>query len=227
MFARNALWRERKLAEDPEYFNKLGAGHNPEYLWIGCSDARVPANQIMGDYAPGSVFVHRNIANQVVNTDMNVMSVIQYAVDHLKVKHIIVCGHYDCGGVRAASTNQNFMSPLENWIRNVRDVRRIHADELNAIEDDEARLRRLVELNVVEQCLSVFKTAVVQRRLVESHDSPDYEYTQPRIHALCFDPADGKLRRLDVDFMKEIKGTKGDIYNLYFPEKKTDDGQAS
>jgi carbonic anhydrase len=154
----NKAWARRKIIEKPEYFEDHKKGHAPKILWIGCSDARVPANEMIGE-PPGSVFVHRNIANQVVNTDVNCMSVIQYAVDVLQVKHIIVCGHYDCGGVKAALTNIDHRSPLENWLRNIRDTYRLHQEELNLITDVRSRQRRLVELNVVEQCLNIFKTA--------------------------------------------------------------------
>ena len=146
----NKAWCKRMVTEKPDFFKELKKGHAPKILWIGCSDARVPANEIIGE-PPGSVFVHRNVANMVVNTDFNCMSVIQYAVDVLKVKHIIVCGHYDCGGIRASLEQWDHKSPLENWLRNIRDTYRLHMDELNAIEDYKMRQRRLVELNVIEQ----------------------------------------------------------------------------
>lgn len=146
----NKAWAKRMVTEKPDFFKELKKGHAPKILWIGCSDARVPANEIIGE-PPGSVFVHRNVANMVVNTDFNCMSVIQYAVDVLKVKHIIVCGHYDCGGIRASLEQWDHKSPLENWLRNIRDTYRLHMDELNAIEDYRLRQRRLVELNVIEQ----------------------------------------------------------------------------
>ena len=146
----NYAWRKRMVLEQPTFFEEIKRGHAPKILWIGCSDARVPANEIIGQ-PPGALFVHRNVANMVVNTDFNVMSVIQYAVDYLQVKHIIVCGHYDCGGVKAALTQVDHKAPLENWLRNIRDTYRLHKDELNGIEDITARQRRAVELNVVEQ----------------------------------------------------------------------------
>ena len=151
-------------SNNPNFFSEHKIGHAPKILWIGCSDARVPANEII-DQKPGSVFVHRNIANQVVNTDFNCMSVLQYAVDVLHVKHIIVCGHYDCGGVKASLQNADHRAPLENWLRNIRDTYRLHKGELDAIKDPQARQRKLVELNVEEQCINVFKTAVVKRRV--------------------------------------------------------------
>lgn len=148
LLAQNKRWAA-EVAKAPGLFEKMRQ-HTPKYLWIGCSDARVPSNQLLG-LGPGEVFVQRNIANLVVNVDTNLMSVIQYAVDVLKVSDIIVCGHYECGGVRAAMTNTNHGSPLENWLRNIRDVVRLHAPELKAIADPEARYRRLVELNAMEQ----------------------------------------------------------------------------
>jgi carbonic anhydrase len=146
----NYAWRKRMVIEQPKFFEEIKRGHAPKILWIGCSDARVPANEIIGQ-PPGSLFVHRNVANMVVNTDSNVMSVIQYGVDYLQVKHIIVCGHYDCGGVKAALTQNDHKAPLENWLRNIRDTYRIHRVELDGITDVPERQRRLVELNVVEQ----------------------------------------------------------------------------
>lgn len=146
----NKAWSNRMIKENPGFFEDIKKGHAPKILWIGCSDARVPANEIIGE-PPGSVFVHRNIANQVGNTDVNCLSVIQYAVDVLKVKHIIVCGHYDCGGIRASMELKDHRSPLENWLRNIRDTYRLHKKELDAIVDVKSRQRRLVELNVIEQ----------------------------------------------------------------------------
>ena len=196
IFQQNKEWKDRKEREDPDYFKKLGSGHHPTYMWIGCADARVPANEIMGEPV-GSVFVARNVANMVVNTDFNLMSALQYAINVLKVDHIIVCGHYDCGGVRAAVQNLDHVPPLENWLRNIRDVYRIHRDELDAIEHPEARHRRLVEINVVEQCVNLFKTGAVQRRRVETYKLGQ-KYSTPRIHACVFDPKEGILHRLEV-----------------------------
>ena len=149
----NKAWAQRMVHQQPDFFQEIKRGHAPKILWIGCSDARVPANEIIGE-PPGSVFVHRNIANMVVNTDFNCMSVIQFAVSVLKVKHIIVCGHYDCGGIKASLHTNDYSSPLCNWVRNIRDTYRLHRDELNAIPDPRLRQRRLVELNVVEQVSS-------------------------------------------------------------------------
>lgn len=158
----NKAWANEKLADDPEYFQRLAHIQTPEFLWIGCSDSRVPANEITGTQ-PGEIFVHRNVANMVVNTDVNLLSVLDYAVTHLKVKHIIVCGHYGCGGVRAATTATDFKQVLNMWLRNIKDVYRLHRDELNSIKDEEARCDRLVELNVQEQVMNLAKTSIVQR----------------------------------------------------------------
>ena len=196
IFQQNLEWKQRMEGEDPNYFRNLGSGHAPQYMWIGCSDARVPANEVMGEDA-GSVFVLRSVANMVVNTDFNLMSALQFAVDYLKIPHIIVCGHYDCSGVRASTLTKDHTPPLENWLRNIRDVYRLHKDELDSISDPEARHRRLVELNVIEQCLNLFKTGVVQRRRVQTFKEGN-EYTTPRIHACVFDPKTGDLTKLPV-----------------------------
>jgi carbonic anhydrase len=156
----NKMWAKRMAEDQPGFFDEIKKGHAPKILWIGCSDARVPANEVIGE-PPGSVFVHRNVANMVLSTDFNCMSVVQYAVDVLKVKHIIVCGHYDCGGVRAALEPVDHHSPLENWLRNIRDTYRLHNDELNAIPVLRDRQRRLVELNVIEQVLNALMVADV------------------------------------------------------------------
>lgn len=164
----NRAWVKRKSTENPEFFGELKKGHAPKILWIGCVDARVPANEVINE-PPGSVLVHRNIANMVNNIDTNCLSAIQFAVDVLKVKHIIVCGHYDCGGVRAALSPVDHKPPLENWLRNIRDIYRLHKTELDAIEDLTERQRRLVQLNVREQCVNIFKTGAVQRRRNQTH----------------------------------------------------------
>ena len=150
LLSANKVWAKKMATERPGFFDEIKRGHAPKILWIGCSDARVPANEMIGE-PPGSVFVHRNVANMVTNTDFNCLSVVQYAVEVLKVKHIIVCGHYDCGGIRAALEPVDHRSPLENWLRNIRDTYRLHNDELNSIESLRDRQRRLVELNVAEQ----------------------------------------------------------------------------
>lgn len=156
------------LQNDPDYFNKLAAGQNPPVLWIGCADSRVPANQITNT-APGEIFVHRNIANMVIHTDMNMLSVLDYAVNVLKVKHVIVTGHYGCGGVLAAMSNKEF-GLIDNWLRHIKDVYRLHATELDAIEDDEKRGNRLVELNVIENVANLCKTTIVQNAWKNGQD---------------------------------------------------------
>jgi carbonic anhydrase len=167
----NKAWASEKLAENPEYFNRLAHIQTPEFLWIGCSDSRVPANEITGTQ-PGEIFVHRNIANMVVNTDVNLLSVLDYAVNHLKVKHVIVCGHYGCGGVKAAATQSDFKAVLNMWLRNIKDVYRLHREELDKIKDEEKRTDRLVELNVREQVNNLAKTSIIQRAW-KQNNAPD------------------------------------------------------
>jgi carbonic anhydrase len=156
----NKKWVESQLAIDPEYFKDLARGQQPPLLWIGCSDSRVPANEIIGA-KPGEVFVHRNIANMVIHSDMNMLSVLDYAVNVLKVKHVIVCGHYGCGGVKAAMGNQS-IGLIDNWIRHIKDVYRIHEDYLNSFEDEEERFNKFVEVNAQEQVFDLAKTSIVQ-----------------------------------------------------------------
>ncbi|KAE8138714.1 carbonic anhydrase [Aspergillus pseudotamarii] len=203
IFENNRNWVSSKKQEDPAFFEKLAAGQAPEYLYIGCSDSRVPANEIMGLEA-GEVFVHRNIANLVPNTDLNVMAVINYAVRHLGVKHIVVCGHYNCGGVKAALTPSD-LGILNPWLRNIRDVYRLHEAELDGIQDEQARYMRLIELNVVESCRNIVKTAAVQ----QSYQKHGY----PVVHGWVFDIRDGLLRDLDVDFKSMLQDIKK-IYSL-------------
>jgi carbonic anhydrase len=156
----NKAWAEDRIEENPEYFKKLAALQTPEYLWIGCSDSRVPANEVTGT-APGEIFVHRNIANMVVHTDINLLSVLTYAVDVLEVKHIIVCGHYGCGGVKAAMGN-DYLPLINNWLRNIKDVYKANRNELQSIQDEEKQFDRLVELNVLEQVHHLAETNIVQ-----------------------------------------------------------------
>lgn len=158
----NKAWASEKVAGDPQYFKKLAELQSPEFLWIGCSDSRVPANEITGTQ-PGEIFVHRNVANLVVNTDVNLLSVLDFAVTHLKVKHVIICGHYGCGGIRAASTKTDYKPVLNMWLRNIKDVIRHHRDELDKIENEEDRNDRLVELNVMEQVKNLSKTTIIQK----------------------------------------------------------------
>ena len=186
----NKNWVADKLAIDPAYFDKLSNSQNPEYLWIGCSDSRVPANQITGTL-PGDIFVHRNIANMVVHSDMNMLSVLSYAVEVLKVKHIIVCGHYGCGGVQAAMENKQF-GLIDNWLRHIKDVYRYHHKELDAIEDKTQRARRFVEVNVMEQVHDLCKTSIVQNA---------WKNKQPlHVHGWVYDIHDGIIKDLDVSF---------------------------
>ncbi|KAI0532289.1 carbonic anhydrase [Xylaria digitata] len=203
VFDHNRAWAAQQKRKDPDFFAKLSAGQSPEYLWIGCSDSRIPAEQISG-LGPGEAFIHRNIANLVVNTDLNVMSVIEYAVCHLHVKHIIVCGHYGCGGVKAAMTPKD-LGLLNPWLRNIRDVYRIHEKELDSIEDEPARYNRLVELSVTEQCRNVIKTAAVQ----QSYAKNQY----PVVHGWVFGFEDGLLKDLKINH-KEMLESIQKIYNL-------------
>lgn len=158
----NKAWAAKKIAADPEYFNRLVHLQTPEFLWIGCSDSRVPANEITGTQ-PGEIFVHRNVANLVINTDVNVLSVLDYAVNHLKVQHVIICGHYGCGGIKAAITKTDFKPVLNMWLRNIKDVYRLHREELDSIKEEDNRCDRLTELNVKEQILNLAKTSIIQR----------------------------------------------------------------
>ena len=158
----NKAWAAEKKSEDTEYFERLSHLQTPEFLWIGCSDSRVPANEITGTQ-PGEIFVHRNVANLVVNTDVNLLAVLDFAVTHLKVKHVIVCGHYGCGGIKAAATKTDYRPVLNMWLRNIKDVMRHHRQELENINDEENRLDRLVELNVQEQVYNLAKTTIIQR----------------------------------------------------------------
>ena len=186
----NKNWVAKQLAIDPVYFDKLANSQNPEYLWIGCSDSRVPANQITGTL-PGDIFVHRNIANLVVHSDMNMLSVLSYAVEVLKVKHIIVCGHYGCGGVIAAMENKQF-GLIDNWLRHIKDVYRYHHKELDAIEDKTQRARRFVEVNVIEQVHDLCKTSIVQNA---------WKDNQPlHVHGWVYDIQDGIIKDLNVNF---------------------------
>lgn len=203
IFENNQRWVAERLSSDPEYFRKLSAGQNPKFLYIGCSDSRVSAEEMMG-LKPGHVFVHRNIANLVVSTDNNLNAVVQYAVDHLKVKHIIVCGHYECGGVKAAM-HPSDMGQLNSWLQTLRDVLRLHHGELNNIENHQERYDRLVELNVVEQCINVAKIDHVQRSW--------YRTKSPSVHGLVFDVRTGALKDLNLN-MQEVLGELRSIYDL-------------
>lgn len=201
IFENNRKWAAERTAEDKNFFRHLAEDQNPDFLFIGCSDSRVPANVIMG-LDPGEVFVHRNIANVVANCDLNVSSVIHYAVEVLGVKHVVVCGHYNCGGVKAAIENKD-MGILNGWLRNIRDVYRIHRDQLNEIKDLTERYNRLVELNVTEQCINVTKFAAVRK----SYEQNGY----PTVHGWVYDLKNGLLNDLNIDFDKTLK----DIWNFY------------
>lgn len=181
----NKQWAAEMIAADPEFFERLVHLQTPEFLWIGCSDSRVPANQITGTH-PGEIFVHRNVANLVVNTDVNLLSVLDYAVNHLKVKHVIVCGHYGCGGVKAALTNENFNQVLNMWLRHIKDIYRIHRRELEAIPDEETRLKHMVELNVKEQIFNLAKTSIIQKAWTNEQ--------RPDLHGWVYDLHDGLIR---------------------------------
>ena len=203
IFQNNREWAEAQLREDPEYFNRLAREQRPDFLYIGCSDSRVPANQIMG-LSPGDVFVHRNVANLVNNVDLNVMSVINYGVRHLDVKHIILCGHYGCGGVKAAMQPRD-LGILNPWLRNIRDVYRLHKAELDAIGSEAERYDRLVELNVTEQCINIIKTAAVQKSFLERGF--------PTVHGWVFDMRTGLLKDLGIDFRETLRHIQ-EVYDL-------------
>jgi carbonic anhydrase len=181
----NKAWAAEKTTDDPEYFERLAHLQTPDFLWIGCSDSRVPANEITGTQ-PGEIFVHRNIANMVIHTDVNLLSVLEYAVTHLKVKHVIVCGHYGCGGIKAAMTSHDYKQVLNMWLRNIKDVYRLHREELDAIGDEEQRTDRLTELNVQEQVLHLAKTSIIQRA---------WRYEQrPQLHGWVYGLKDGLIK---------------------------------
>lgn len=203
IFENNEKWIADKISVNPNYFEQLAKGQSPEFLYIGCSDSRVTAEDLMG-VRPGEVFIHRNIANQVIATDNNVNSVLQYAVEHLKVKHIIVCGHYECGGVKAA-LNPSDMGQLNSWLQTLRDVYRFHREELDSITDTQKRFDRLVELNVREQCINIIKIDNVQRAW--------YKTGYPKIHGWVFDVKTGKLIDLKLKMEEEFKDVRS-IYDL-------------
>jgi carbonic anhydrase len=183
LLANNKNWAAEVVKEDPEYFHRLEHTQSPEFLWIGCSDSRVPADKITGTN-PGEIFVHRNIANMVVNTDMNLLAVLEYAVVHLKVKHIIVCGHYGCGGVKAAMTTHNY-GIINKWIRNIKDVYRYHRDEIDFKTKESEKLDRLIELNVEEQVMNLAKTSIVQKAW--------QDHQGPQLHGWVYGLEDGIL----------------------------------
>jgi carbonic anhydrase len=200
IFEHNKSWINKQLENNKNYFSELASGQSPEVLYIGCSDSRVTAEELMGA-KPGEVFVHRNIANMVPNTDLNSQSVINYAVKYLKVKHIVVCGHYECGGVKSAM-QQSDLGILNPWLRNIRDVFRLHREELMAIENEKERYEKLVEINVYEQCINVMKTAEVQQAMAERGI---------KVHGWIFDMHTGNIVDLKINIEERMK----DIQSIY------------
>jgi len=203
LFENNQKWIAEKTRTNKEFFQKLAADQNPDYLYIGCSDSRVTAEEMMG-VGPGEVFVHRNVGNLVNSVDLNALTVINYAVKYLGVKHIIVCGHYNCGAVKAAMQSKD-MGIMNPWLRNIRDIYRLHQAELDAITDEIQRYDRLVELNVQEQCLNVLKTAVVQLGYLANG--------YPEVHGWIFNVRNGQIVDLKIDFKKMLQQIMK-IYNL-------------
>src|SRR5690606_34992706 len=200
LFTNNQKWVEKKLEQDPQYFEKLATGQQPRFLWIGCSDSRVPANEITGTES-GEIFVHRNTANMAVHTDMNLLSVLDYSINILKVRHVMVVGHYGCGGVNAALGNQQ-NGLIDNWLRNIKDVIRLHKDELDAIQDPVAKSNRLVELNIIEQDDNLSKSYIVQNAWANDR--------KLQIHGLVYDLKTGLLKNLNVTM-----GDAGSLDEVY------------
>ena len=196
LFDNNKKWVQETINHDPEFFHSLAKGQHPQFLWIGCADSRVPANELTGTL-PGDIFVHRNIANMVVHTDMSMLSVLDYAINVLQVKHVMVVGHYGCGGVNAAMGNKQ-VGLIDNWLRNIKDVYRLHETELNSIEDQEDRSNRLVELNVQEQVFNLTKTSIVQNAWANGKSL--------FVHGIVYDVHNGLLKDLDI--------TVGDISQI-------------
>ncbi len=180
----NKAWAKEKTDDDPEFFSRLEHLQTPEFLWIGCSDSRVPANEITGTQ-PGEIFVHRNIANLVINTDVNMLSVLGYAVEVLKVKHVIVCGHYGCGGIKAALTNTDYKQVLNMWLRNIKDIYRLHKQEMESVPDGEERVNKLIELTVKEQVINLAKTSIVQKAWKEEQ--------RPHLHGWVYSLSNGVI----------------------------------
>ncbi|GAA6206012.1 MULTISPECIES: carbonate dehydratase [Thalassotalea] len=193
LFKNNRDWAEKINQEDPNFFQSLSEQQNPEYLWIGCSDSRVPANELLG-MQPGEVFVHRNIANQVIHTDLNCLSVIQYAVEILQVKHIIVCGHYGCGGVQASLDTESY-GLIDNWLRHIKDVYRFHKAKLDDITDNTEKVNTLCELNVIEQVANVSNTTILQNAWQKNQDI--------KVHGFVYNLHDGILKDLNVTSPKQ------------------------
>lgn len=191
----NKKWVQTKLETEPDFFDKLSKGQTPQFLWIGCSDSRVPANEITNTQS-GDIFVHRNIANMVVHSDMNMLSVLDYSVNILKVKHVIVCGHYGCGGVKAAMQNEQF-GLVDNWLRFIKDVYRTHSEELDAIQDEDAKFDRFVELNVMEQVMDLTKTTIIQNAWTQRNE--------PKVHGWVYSLKTGLIKDLGVSFDSSAK----------------------
>nr|AQT18914.1 carbonic anhydrase [Saccharina japonica] len=216
IFQNNRDWVEGAISEDPDTFKRLATSQQPKYLYIGCSDSRVPAQNMMG-LTTGELFVVRNVANLCVNTDHSLLAALTYAVNVLEVTDIIVCGHYGCGGVRAAMENVDH-GLLEHWLLNIRNVQRLHLDELKTIPDVDERHKRLVELNVQESCINLFANPIVQKKQATS--------SQPKIHGWVYDVATGLLKKLDIDFKSEIRKYQ-DVYRLYeFPRRNSTSNEA-
>src|SRR3990172_10192291 len=197
----NKDWVAKKLNEDPDFFNDLAKGQQPGVLWIGCSDSRVPANEITNTKS-GEVFVHRNIANMVVHTDTNMLSVLDFAVNILEVQHVIVCGHYGCGGIQAAMSNKHFGGAIDNLLRNLKDVYRLHNKELDGIKDHDARDRRLTQLNIVEQVYNLCKTSIIQ--------SAWEKYKRPHVHGWVYDVSNGLIKDMNVTVRDD-----SEMHNIY------------
>lgn len=206
----NKEWVRERLEQDPLYFDRLSKGQSPQFLWIGCSDSRVPANEITRTY-PGDIFVHRNIANMVVHSDMNMLSVLDYAVNILKVKHVIVCGHYGCGGVKAAMQNEQF-GLVDNWLRFIKDVYRMHSQELDSIKDEEKKFDRFVELNVIEQVFDLTKTTIIQNAWRERNE--------PVVHGWVYSLKTGLIKDLNVSFDSSAK-----LPSIFRVDRKQDEQQ--
>jgi len=198
--------------QNQTFFKKTAKAQYPKFLYFGCSDARIAANQLLG-LAPGEVFVHRNLGNCVPAGDLNSLSVLEFALDGLGIQHVIVGGHYDCGAVKAAMRNHDH-GLMENWFRNIRDVYRLHKDTIDALTDPEAKHRKLVELNVMEQCVNLYKTSVVQRKRKELSENGNDIY--PQVHAIVFDPATGLMKELPLgEYYEKTMGEVNHIYSLY------------
>lgn len=198
LFDKNREWATKVTAEDPTFFNKLSEQQKPDYLWIGCADSRVPANQIV-DLLPGEVFVHRNIANVVVHTDLNCLSVIQYAVDVLQVKHIMVVGHYGCGGIKAAMETKEY-GLIDNWLRHIKDVYRLNKAEVDAISDEKVKFDRMCELNVIEQVANVCQTSIVLNAWKRGQDLT--------VHGWCYSINNGHITDLHVTVASEVEAVE-------------------